>query len=176
MISFDNFSLSHEIDWQRNDRCMVMRFFWVKQSLVRKGQRHRDQRPSCKNSMCCKWCLHLNGHTEKKVSHNNGLQKRSKHTLTHSICNEMRREYGEPATAEEITVNGIGHCLLILTLTERRHISAFLCNKSLCHTEIKHWKICFWNLSCLGNGHTEKKVSHNNGLQKRSKHTHTSYL
>ena len=93
MISFDNFSLSHEIDWQRNDRCMVMRFFWVKQSLVRKGQRHRDQRPSCKIFMCCKWWAHLNGHTEKKVSHNNGLLKRSKHTLTHSICNEMRREW-----------------------------------------------------------------------------------
>ena len=131
-------------DWQRNDRCMVMRFFWVKQSLVRKGQRHRDQRPSCKIFMCCKWWAHLNGHTEKKVSHNNGLLKRSKHTLTHSICNEMRREWRAGYSWGD-------NCQWHRTLPPHSHSHrtqayfCLFCNKSLClKSNIE--KISFWNL------------------------------
>ena len=76
--------------------------------------------------------------------------KREANILTHSICNEMRREYGEPATAEEITVNGIGHCLLILTLTERRHISAtFAINNFVCHTKSKFLKSVMFELDWI---------------------------
>ena len=148
MISFDNFSLSHEIDaWLSKKRPVYGHeiFFGWNNLWWGKGNDTEISAPPVK-ILCVASDAYISMGTQKRRCRIIMGCKREANILSH-ILSVTRREYGEPATAEEITVNGIGHCLLILTLTERRHISAtFAINNFVCDTKSKFLKSVMFEL------------------------------